>query len=58
MAKISDLPEVADPDGSETALVLAKGVAQRVPIRPLVEAAVQPISERASAAAEAAEAPA
>jgi len=43
MAKISDLPLVAEPDGSETAVVLKDGVAQRAPFDTLVSAAAAAI---------------
>lgn len=40
MAKISQLPLVANPDGLETVVVLKNGEAQRMPARPLVDASV------------------
>ena len=43
MAKISDLPEVAAPAGTETVLVLKDGQAKRAPLGPLVDAASRPI---------------
>jgi len=47
MAKISDLPEVVDPDGTETAVVLKAGAAHRVPMQPLVEAAASGVLDQA-----------
>ncbi|WP_179505658.1 MULTISPECIES: hypothetical protein [unclassified Sphingomonas] len=43
MAKISDLPLVETPDGSETAVVLKDGVAKRAPFEALVSAAAAEI---------------
>ncbi|NKJ43185.1 hypothetical protein [Novosphingobium sp. SG720] len=42
MAKISDLPLVAEPSGTETAVILKDGVAQRAPLDQVVMAASAP----------------
>jgi hypothetical protein len=48
MAKISDLPEVAAPAGTETVLVLKDGQAKRVGLAPLVQAGAGPILSQAA----------
>jgi hypothetical protein len=55
MAKISQLPLVTDPDGSETFVVLKDGMAQRVPGAALIGAAGEVSLEQVQAAASAAQ---
>jgi hypothetical protein len=56
MAKISQLPLVTEPDGSETFVVLKDGMAQRVPGAALIGAAGEVSLEQVQAAASAAQA--
>jgi hypothetical protein len=51
MAKISQLPLVTEPDGSETFVVLKDGMAQRVPGAALIGAAGEVSLEQAAASA-------
>jgi hypothetical protein len=51
MAKISQLPLVTDPDGTETFVVLKDGMAQRVPGAALIGAAGDVSLEQVQAAA-------
>jgi F0F1-type ATP synthase epsilon subunit len=55
MAKISQLPLVTEPDGSETFVVLKDGMAQRVPGAALIGAAGEVSLEQVQAAASAAQ---
>jgi hypothetical protein len=55
MAKISDLPLVATPDGSETVVVLKDGTAHRVPLDQVVDPVITPSVEAAQTAADAAQ---
>ncbi|MCA1199140.1 polysaccharide deacetylase family protein [Sphingomonas sp. R647] len=48
MAKISELPELPEPTGAETVLVLADGEAKRVPLDRVVEAATAPLTAAVS----------
>jgi hypothetical protein len=50
MAKISELPELVDPTGHETVVVLAEGETRQSPLDRLVDAAVRPIVEDGKAA--------
>jgi hypothetical protein len=55
MAKISQLPLVTEPDGTETFVVLKDGMAQRVPGAALIGAAGDVSLEQVQAAASAAQ---
>lgn len=56
MARISALPHASNLDGSEDVPIVKDGITQRAGLAPLVEAASQPILDRAESAAAAAEA--